>query len=290
MRFIKDYFSDDTLRQELNELTRRTFHFDFEEWYHNHYIGGYIPYSYEEEGRLLSNASANIMKFMHHGKLKTYIQIGTVMTAKDCRNKGYARELITKIIEDYQGQVDGIYLFANLKALEFYKNIGFQEGLQYRYTLKQNVHIHKSDKLFEKVNCIDTDIRHHYMNTVREADVNAEFDQMNRYGLQMFYTANLEQVYYTKELDCFICFEMDDNVLYLNSIIGKSPVSLKAVLERIPVDYQKLVLGFTPCLDDQELFDAEVYDGEADYRFFYIGDDLQSIEKDKLYFPEYSHA
>ncbi len=290
MRFIKDYFSDNNLRRELNELTRMIFSFDFEEWFHNGYVGGYIPYSFEDDGRLLSNASANIMSFEHDGKEKNYIQIGTVMTSKDNRNKGYARELILKIIEDYAGKVDGIYLFGNLKALEFYENMGFQRGLQYRYFLKENVKILPSGRLFEKVECEDTELKNYYMDTVREAAVNSAFEQINRYGLQMFYTADMEQVYYSKELDCFICLEMPGDVLYLNSIICRNHITLKAILERIPVDYQNLTLGFTPFSADQELFDIEEYDGGEEYRFFYIGEDLESIEKDKLFFPKFSHA
>lgn len=39
-----------------------------------------------------------------------------------------------------------------------------------------------------------------------------------------------------------------------------------------------------------DLFDAEPYDGAEDYRLFYLGDTLKSIEQEKLYFPEFSHA
>ena len=39
-----------------------------------------------------------------------------------------------------------------------------------------------------------------------------------------------------------------------------------------------------------DLFDAEPYNGAEDYRLFYLGDTLKSIEQEKLYFPELSHA
>ena len=35
---------------------------------------------------------------------------------------------------------------------------------------------------------------------------------------------------------------------------------------------------------------AEQYDGADDYRLFYLGEQLKSIENEKLYFPELSHA
>lgn len=94
MRLVKDYMRDDVLRHGLNELTRKTFCFDFEKWVTNGYFeGDYIPYSFEEEGRIISNVSANRMYFEQNGQKRYYIQIGTVMTDKDHR-KSYLRNSI----------------------------------------------------------------------------------------------------------------------------------------------------------------------------------------------------
>ena len=76
MRLVKDYMRDDTLRHELNALTRETFGFDFESWVTNGYFeGDYIPYSFEEDGKILANVSANIMTFEQNGKRRNYILI-----------------------------------------------------------------------------------------------------------------------------------------------------------------------------------------------------------------------
>ena len=57
---IKDYMKNEILRHGLNELTRNTFGFDFEGWVTGGYFeGDYIPYSYEENGKVIANASAN---------------------------------------------------------------------------------------------------------------------------------------------------------------------------------------------------------------------------------------
>ena len=42
--------------------------------------------------------------------------------------------------------------------------------------------------------------------------------------------------------------------------------------------------------DTQELIDRYGYDGAEDYRLFCRGEALECIERDKLYFPELSHA
>ena len=52
------------------------------------------------------------------GKKKNYIQIGTVMTDNEYRNKGLSRYLIEKIISEYKEKSDCIYLSANDTVLK----------------------------------------------------------------------------------------------------------------------------------------------------------------------------
>ncbi len=291
MKFIKDYFNNDALREELNELTRQTYGFDFESWYRaGYWYGDYIPYSYEENGKLLSNASANIMKFILDGVEKSFIQIGTVMTVKDCRNRGYARELINRIIDDYKDKVDGIYLFGNLDALKFYEKLSFTQGLQYRYYLKPEIVIDRKTDEFQRVLPDNDKLVQLYKNMIKESISYSQLEQINKYSLHLFYTMNFEDVYYSNELECFVCYELDNNILYINSILSKHDIPLKSIIERIQEDYKEIILGFTPIKSEQNIFVCKEYDGAEDYRFCYIGEKLKIIEENKLYFPEYSHA
>lgn len=58
MEMITNYMKNTFLRHALNALTRQTFGFDFEAWVMNGYFeGDYIPYSFLENGKILSNAS-----------------------------------------------------------------------------------------------------------------------------------------------------------------------------------------------------------------------------------------
>lgn len=299
MRFIKGYMKDKTLRHALNKLTQETFGFDFESWVTNGYDqGDYIPYSYEKNGRLIANVSVNRMEFIQNGKEKHYIQLGTVMTDKEFRNRGYARELIEKVMEDYVGKCDGIYLFGNLNSLKFYDKMGFSRGMQYQYILKNEVGItlQKKAKELEQADCFlpveptDQLAKSRYMNAVKHSAINAALEQKNKYGLQMFYTADMEQVYYNKKLDCYVVIKEKNRTLYVQSIICTKRIGLEQVLSYILEDYDRIILGFAPCLEDADLFDAQLYDGEDDYRLFYYGEELKHIELEKLYFPEFSHA
>lgn len=305
MIFTCDYMRDDVLRHKLNDLTRKIFCFDFEDWVTNgYYEGDYIPYSFLEKDRMISNVSANKMCFMQNGIEKNYIQIGTVMTDPEYRKQGLAGKLLQKVVHEYEDRCDGFYLFANLNALHFYRELGFQELREYRYTLnkdnpewlknsdqnQKNQQNTSSITMFTLVNPTDMCMKQKYMDTVRNSAVNAALDQVNRFGLQMFYTADMNDVYYAKDIDCFLLMINENDTLTLESIICKKHISLKDILTRVQTECDTIQLGFAPCREDRNLFRAVPYDGGEDYRLLYKGEALRSIETEKLLFPLYSHA
>lgn len=299
MRIVKDYMRDEIMRHALNALTQEIFGFDFESWVTDgYYEGDYIPYSLEENGKILSNVSANITTFEQNGETKNYIQLGTVMTDEDYRKKGLAQELMEHVIKEYEDKCDGIYLFGDLSALEFYKKLGFEIKMQYTYTLKESTRINLPNQLsegsvkegFQAVDTSDATIRQSYMDSVRNSVSNGAFEQINKYGLQMFYTADLEDVYYSKTLDCFIVMDVMDDTIEIHSIISKKQIPMDQIIGEINLEDKVLKLGFTPRKEDAHLFECAMYDGGEDYRLFCRGEQLDSIEKEKLYFPTFSHA
>ena len=278
---------DEKSRHMLNELTQKTFGFDFEGWVTNGYFeGDYIPYSIEHEGKIISNVSANRMQFMQNGVLKNYIQIGTVMTDETFRKQGLAADLIKRVIEEYKDVCDGIYLFGNLDALGFYQKMGF--AMSNRYFVKEE--FCKSEKAasrFKPVADLGDEKKKQYLDLVRESVPHSSFEQINKFGLQMFYTSGFDNVFYEEDIDCFIVLEPGDRPV-LQSILSKKKVALTEVLRRL--DINCCSLGFTPLDEDKEKCISEVYDGGDDYRLFYMGEALRSIEQEKLYFPDLSHA
>ena len=152
----------------LNELTRDTFGFDFESWVTKGYFeGDYFPYSYMDEGRIVSNVSANRMKFMQNGSIRYYVQIGTVMTDENYRRQGLAAKLMKHVIEEYEQECDGIYLFGNLSALGFYQKLGFKIENQYRYYVKDEFcHFEKREDTFKPIKNMDDGIKKKYLELV----------------------------------------------------------------------------------------------------------------------------
>ena len=291
MELISDYMRDEKSRHMLNDLTRKTFGFDFEGWVtKGYYEGEYIPYSLAEDGKMLSNVSANRMRFLQNGAEKYYIQLGTVMTDEDYRRRGLAARLIKHVIAEYENDCDGIYLFGNLDALGFYEKMGFRMMDQYRYFVKSEYCKRDEQKpAFRALTDLDDTVKSRYLETVRNCLDRSSFAQTNKYGLQMFYTGEMDNVYYAEDIDCFIVTENED-VPILQSVLCRENVPLSEVLARIDPDGDRCALGFTPLAEDMDLCTAEKYDGADDYRLFYIGDGVRSIERDRLYFPDLSHA
>lgn len=291
MELISDYMKDETCRHRLNELTRKTFGFDFENWVTQGYFeGDYIPYSFMEQGKIISNVSVNRMQFMQNGVLKNYIQIGTVMTDEAYRKQGLAAKLMKTVMEKEKPECDGIYLFGDLDALGFYQKLNLKTLNQYRYYVKEEFcDCQKSGRQFLPVKDWGSEIRQNYLELVRNSADFSSLEQRNKYGLQMFYTAGFDEVFYADDIECFIVASQEECTV-LKSILCRKKIPLLEVLQRMDIKDHRCRLGFTPHADDRKLCISEVYDGGEDYRLFYQGKELETIERDKLYFPELSHA
>ncbi|SES62678.1 Acetyltransferase (GNAT) domain-containing protein [Oceanobacillus limi] len=135
--FFKDYRGNDKLRKSFNELSSLVFGINFEEWYQkNFWKHRYIPYSYVEEDRVIANVSVNLVDFIINNEKKRALQIGTVMTHPDYRNRGLSASLMNKILDEYENKYDFMYLFANQNVLDFYPKFGFKPVDEYQYSIE----------------------------------------------------------------------------------------------------------------------------------------------------------
>ena len=79
---------------------------------------------------------------------------------------------------------------------------------------------------FKKPNSADKAMRNKYLSYVKSSAVNSELEQTNKFSLQMFYTAELENVYYSEKSDCFIVADIENNNVYLHSVLYKNYITL----------------------------------------------------------------
>ncbi|WP_310605535.1 GNAT family N-acetyltransferase [Anaerosporobacter sp.] len=289
--YVTSYKDNEKVRAALNKLTTDTFGFDFEAWYQNGYWKeeSYMPHSLMDGERMVANVSANRMEFVIDGETKHYIQIGTVMMAKEYQGQGLGRYLMEKVIALYQEESDGIYLFGNDSVLNYYPKFGFQTSKEYVYkkTLQENqLSLDKDSIEFIEIKNPSNEERQRFFDYIHHAVTNDGMTMRN-VGLMGFYLHDMEGVYYNKKLDVYVVAEIADETLYLNAIIAKEKVELDRILDSFAGAVKTVVLGFVP--DRKDEFEVEEF-REEDCTLFYIGEELERVEEEKLHFPTLSHA
>ena len=311
MRLIRDYMQDAAARAALGALTQAAFGFDFEAWAARGFCarGAYVPYSFEEDGRILSNVSVNRMEFCLNGEKRRWLQLGTVATREDMRGRGLARRLVEIALADSMDGCDGVYLFANPEAAGFYEKCGFIRGIEYRSFPRAEAYLNTDARLssmhergdscaeagldtgarFVPVNPGDERALAAYQRAVHETEPYAALWQENGFGLAMFYTMNAENAYYCPALDAHAVVEDGS----LNAVFARNMPPLRAVLAALAASENvemPTVIGFTPRPEDADACVREPWDGGDDYRLYGRGRVLEEIAANRLSFPALSHA
>ncbi len=295
-QFVTDVREDTTLRQAFNALTRQTFGFDFEGWYGaGHWGDLYIPHALWDGEKIISNISVNLMNFVVDGTVKKYIQLGTVMTDADCRGKGFNREIMERILDKYAGTVDGIYLFANDRVLDYYPKFDFTPVKEYEYYMPCQTW---EDALAYEVEPVDwadeKQCRKLYEKIKRCAaaetpNPNDALYMLENLGLYQFWLAADygESVFYLPKEDAYVIAEAGEERLHIIQMIGDQRLDIRRLAKTLGGESAEAVLGFTPM--EKEALQVREHE-EEDTTLFILGSDLERMEREKMMFPILSHA
>lgn len=327
IQFIKDYKENPALRKSFNQLAETTFGINFEAWYRAGFWGGdYIPFSAVLKNRVIANVSVNHMGVVKEGRERFYLQLGTVMTDKEYRMRGLSRRLMEWILKEYEGKVDGIYLFANDSVLDFYPRFGFRVAREYQYYKnlasvnavtqrdnekragrngnsieeegrgdgnppgndmpRQNVFRGKVQKV-----CLESPAHwKDFAKKIQDYHTQGSFTN-NNLGLLMFYASGFfkDSIYYIEDLDAYAIAETEENALILYDIYAKQDTDPEEVAAYFdPANtLQELALGFTPKATAG--YECREYK-EDDTTVFVKGQELQSFSEERRMFPLLSHA
>ena len=284
---VKNYHNNEALRLSFNELARKTFGLDFEDWYQNGYWGdNYNPYSIVDDGKIVANVSVNLIDILWDGCKKHFIQLGTVMTEKNYRNRGLIRQIMEEVEKDYGNSADGMYLFANDSVIDFYPKFGYRKAAEYQCS--KNVSFTKDRSIIQipmnnKKEWIVLEER------IRHSAPFGNFDMTDNSDLIMFYVTKFmqENVYYDKQQDAYVIAEIEDDELLIHNIFSMQKVNLDKVIESFGKEIKHVTLGFTP--DNKSGYTiSEVM--EEDTTLFIKGDGFDNFESSELMFPTLSHA
>lgn len=281
----KNYRNNDALRASFNRLAQKTFGLDFENWYQNGFWkDNYIPYSVVIDGEVVSNVSVNACNMNYKGKIVKLIQLGTIMTDIDHRGKGYVRALMEEVMKDYDGKVDGMYLFANDSVLEFYPKFGFKEAKEYQYSKEVAISGECKAKSVPIKGKSDFDKIVEILDTKKQ---NAQLYMVGNPGLYMFYLSQFmtENLFYIKECNSYAIAEMEDDTLILHTIIGNGAID--EVIRAFGSQVKKVILCFTP-KDTSGFEKNELH--EEDTTFFVQGKFFEDSLDDEYMMQAITHA
>lgn len=287
-QYASDYKNDDVLRVALNQLTKDTFNFSFENWYKDGYWNSrYVPYTLFDGSKAIANVSICAIDFLVLGEKKTFVQIGTVMTAKEYRNKGLSRYLMERVLSEWKNKCDMIYLYANDDVKDFYPKFGFVPVNEYEHTkdIKSNNTL-PSPKALNLTDKQDKALLQKY---IRESKPISQVSMLEGEFLIMFHASFMSSgIYYIEEQDCVVFAEKDDEVLIITDIFSPHKVDIDDVASRFATEtVKKLKLDFIPI--DTSSFECTSSSAEDSTLFIQKGSEDLFLDN-KLMFPHMSHT
>ena len=256
-KLIYNYKDNQKYRESFNELAKKTFEIDFEEWYQRGFWNeNYVCYSYLDGDKIVSNISINYMDIIINGEKKKAIQIATVMTDKDYRNKGLAAKLMDVIINKYEKEFDFFYLSANESVLEFYPKFGFELKEETSFMLPVDV------KESPKVNMRKLDISNEEdLKTIinlhdNRKPISKSLGVIYDKHILMFYCLNVftDNIYYLEDDNIIVIYTVEGNELNLFDVISSKDVSIDEVLNKIlSAEIKNVVFHFTVDLNNENI-------------------------------------
>jgi predicted GNAT family N-acyltransferase len=286
--FTNEVRNNSSIRQSFNELAKKTFGIDFEDWYQNGFWEeDYIPYVLMDGDTVVSNISVNIIHTNYGNEERLFIQLGTVMTDERYRNQGMSRWLIQKILEEWKEKCDAFYLYANDKVLDFYPKFGFVKEQEYQASgmvTPMKAEIRKLDMTSGEERKLLHD----------KYDLSNPFSDLtmeNNNGLIMFYCSQFmkENVYYIHQYDVVVVAEYDADKLICYDVFGNTNATLQEILSVMAKEDTKVsILGFTP--KDKDAFTFKEVNVEGLTLFWWSEKENIFSNDAMVMFPLLSHA
>ncbi|CAG7644413.1 GNAT family N-acetyltransferase [Paenibacillus allorhizosphaerae] len=215
----------------------------------------YIPYSYADNGHVIANVSVNILDCIMDGNRPQAMQIGTVMTHPDYRNRGLSSDLMNIVLAKYEEQCDFIYLFANRDVLDYYPKFGFQAMQESLFYMDRSPESPQSsdafiDKGIRKLNGKNSeDLRFIYKFASARRPVSRIFGTEHTLGILMYYCLNVfyNDIYYLEREDVIVLYKQEPSRIDMFDIISRTEINLERILNTISrANTAKIVFHYTP--------------------------------------------
>jgi GNAT superfamily N-acetyltransferase len=197
--------------------------------------------------------------------LGNHVRVGSihgVATHPGYRGRGYFR----KAIESALSYADSRYetLILTTEHPEYFQPFGFRVIKEHLFRFKpDSIDCKDGIRLIDTASASDIELLHRLLET-REPVSNVVGAGSEK-GVFCFNEGS-RSLYYLRELDVMVCMEIEDARLKLFDIVGPSVPSLVALLERIPHNFEEVLINFSPdklSIESEHVFHLFDHDGPS---------------------------
>ncbi|MET3288717.1 UNVERIFIED_CONTAM: putative N-acetyltransferase YhbS [Brevibacillus sp. OAP136] len=260
MEFATGYASQQEWREKLYPLFEKVFGLDanlLADFYQRGFWDPtYTPVTFFEQGNAIANASFFVMPMMFDAKRIEVACIQSVMTDPAYRGQGLMKRLMTEMLKQIDATNQWTFLYTS--SPELYEPFGFEVVPHHRWRtanpypfqekkaetgLKRLSIFSESDVAVIRA-CFDkqTAISHAF----------APIDYRSSFFLNLYDPEWQQKLYYSRELDAVLVFEVIEETLHLYAVIGLEQPSFERIVGLIQAKIDQVELHFCP-----DLFDAK---------------------------------
>ena len=286
--FSKDVLAQKNTRDGYFKLAKAIFGLRLEQW---HALGfwdqTFAPYVLYDGDTAVSSVAVCVNQVLWQNTSKCYVQISTVMTLPEYRNKGLNRWLMEYVLNEWKENCSGIYLLANDTVVGFYPKFGFEEFTEYDFT----VSVKKRKGEFRK---LDLSLSDDVSLIVRNYRLANPFPfaalKVNNISQFLFHCFHFHQddIFYHEQANAVVILGQEEGEWVCYDILTDFCGPLDNILGALVKESTEHVrLGFTPAAT-VHCFAAP--SKEADNHLFVFAEKENIFKDHKVLFPLFSRA
>jgi GNAT superfamily N-acetyltransferase len=218
--------------------------------YHNRgfWNPDYCPYTLFKKNCAVANVSVIPMQWIIDRELVTAAGIQSVMTHPAERGNGYMKKLMNTVLEDLKNTSSLIFLQTENPAL--YEKYGFEKVEEHIFISEAYQNPSLKNSLLRKMDFTLEEDAEVIRSCFAEQRPNSRIFSPVHYEHSLF--LNLynpyfsEKTFYSVTLKALIVYEVQDKILKLYDVVGKSAINLADICNVIPEVFHRLEIYFTP--------------------------------------------
>jgi GNAT superfamily N-acetyltransferase len=249
-----NYDSNIEKRVKLFPLFQKVFGFG-ESTLNDFYASGfanptYTPFTFFHEGFAIANVSMFDMPLLVNGQEISTAGIQSVMTDPEYRGKGLFKQLFYRMLSTIDDRYESSFLFTSIP--ELYRPFGFREVKEYFFVVSYKKRTGLRETSLRKLDIFNAEdvlvIKFQLNHFTPISHVFSPLLHAPSFYLNMFDPDFNKKLYYSKELEVIIVFELENKTLKLYDLIGKVIPTLEEIVTSIGAHVSQIEFHFHPDL------------------------------------------